>query len=85
MTEDVNKCRKMANFFEYSWIFMIFFDFFEVFPEKTFEPNTTQTPAYHHKILDKIPHRTVCVRSLGSIGQKWFYIKNCPKMWFYAG
>ena len=31
MKEDIQKCKKMLNFFEYSWIFSNFLDFFEVF------------------------------------------------------
>jgi len=71
----------LSDILEYSW----FFRLFRGFSYKTFEPKRTQSCHAHHKIRHKIPRRTVFVRSLGSIGQKWFHRKNCPKMRFYAG
>ena len=58
---------------------------FRSFSFKTFLYSELQSPSRHHKIRHKIPHRTGFVRPRGSTGEKWFCIKNCPKMWFYAG
>ena len=53
-----------------------FFTFFEVFRIKTFLYSELQLRDMHHKIRHKIPHRTVHMRSLSSVEQKWFYTKN---------
>ena len=71
----------VSNICEYSW----FFRLFRGFSYRTFYASGTQSRAMHQKIPHKIWRRTVFVRSLGSIGQKWFYTKNCSKMRFYAG
>jgi len=34
----------------------------------------------HHKISNKIPHRTVYVESLGTLGQKWSLPKSDQKL-----
>ena len=75
------KVRKNAKFFsnilEYSW----FFRLFRGFLFKTFEHSEPQTCATYHKILHKIPHRTVQMGSLWRIVGKWYHVFNL----FYGG
>ena len=54
----------------------MFFRLFRGFSWKTFERNRTQSCLGHHKNRHKIPRRTVHVRSLGAIGQKWLGFKS---------
>jgi len=85
MKAHIQKWRKMLQFFRIFLNIHDFSDFFEVFRIKTFKHSDAQTRAMHDKIRHKISHRLVYIRSLGSIGQKWFYTKNCQKIGFYAG
>ena len=85
MKAHAKKCRKMLKFFRKFENIHDFFDFFEVFHRKTFKHSEAQTRDIYHWIRHKIPHRTVNMRSLSSIEQKWFQRKNRPKMGFYGG
>ena len=69
----------MLKFFQIFLNIHVFSTFFGVFRIKTFKPNETQTRDIYHKILHKIPHRTVYVRSLGKIGKNGFIAKTDEK------
>ena len=71
----------VSNILEYSW----FFRLFRGFSYRIFYASGTQSRAIHQKNRHKILRRTVNMRSLSIVEQKWFYTKNCPKIWFYAG
>ena len=69
------------NILQFSWIISTFERFFaQKFVVQWSHFTEVHSRAMHHKIPHKISHRTVYVSSLGTIGRKWFYTKNCSKM-----
>ena len=60
MKEHTDKCKLPLIVFKYSWIFRNFVDFFEFFRLYS----KVQIRDAHHKISQKIPHRTFHIKEL---------------------